>query len=275
MAQDREGTLDESTLSALLERGSLTIEGRLAGSSNGTLLCTAELDGLAVACVYKPVAGERPLWDFPDGTLGHREVAAYRLGRLSTELADDDVPEVLPLTVWRDDGPYGPGACQVWVDVDELEFVEIVAPGAVPTGWRTVLQARDDEGAPLLLVHADDPGLRRMALLDAIANNSDRKGGHILIDVEGALFGVDHGLCFNEDDKVRTVLWGWAGEPLTRDERALVERVAGAVLDDEVLGQHLSRRELLRTAQRAERLLSAGSMPRPSGDWPAIPWPAF
>jgi uncharacterized repeat protein (TIGR03843 family) len=275
MGPDRAATPEPALLPALLELGQLTVEGRLAGSSNGTLLCTAELDGVAVSCVYKPVAGERPLWDFPDRTLGHREVAAYRLGELALEVFDDGVPAVLPMTVWRGDGPFGAGACQLWVDVHESELVDIVPPDAVPEGWRTVLQARDDDGAPLLLVHADEPGLRRMAVLDLISNNSDRKGGHILVDTEGALFGVDHGLCFHEDDKLRTVLWGWAGEPLSTDEVTLVERLAGAVMEDEGLREHLSRRELLRTAQRAERLAEEGLMPRPSGEWPAIPWPAF
>lgn len=268
-------TVDEPSMADVLEHGTLQIQGRLAGSSNGTLLCVAQWASQSVSCVYKPVMGERPLWDFPDGTLGHREVAAYRLGQLACEQALDSIPAVLPLTVWREDGPFGPGACQMWIDVDETEYVDIVPPDAVPPGWRTVLEARDDDGSPLLLVHADDPRLRRMALLDLISNNSDRKGGHVLIDTAGALFGVDHGLCFNEDDKVRTVLWGWAQQPLTTDEVSLVESLIGAVMDDDVLTRHLSRREVLRTAQRAERLLAGGTMPSPSGDWPAIPWPAF
>lgn len=275
MTDPQQPHLDEQTLDAVLRQGTLSVEGRLAGSSNGTLMCVAELDGVTTTCVYKPVAGERPLWDFPDGTLGHREVATYRLARLATTLADDEINCVLPATVWRDDGPYGPGACQVWIDVDEREVVDIVSPAAVPEGWRTVLRARGDDGSALLLVHADDERLRRMALIDAVTNNSDRKGGHVLIDTAGDLFGIDHGLCFNIDDKVRTVLWGWAGEPLSAVETDLLSGLAASAEADPELRAHLTRSERLRTVERAQRMLDEGQMPRPSGDWPSIPWPAF
>lgn len=274
-SQQRDSTPVQSGLADLLQTGELSILGRLAGSSNGTLLCEARLVDETATCVYKPVAGERPLWDFPDGTLGHREVATYRLAELVAALAPDGIACLVPVTRWREEGPYGPGACQVWVDVVGNEVVDIVDPHAIPSGWLSVLRAQGDDGSPLALVHANDKRLRRMALIDAVANNSDRKGGHILVDTDGEIFGVDHGLCFNVDDKVRTVLWGWAHEPLDDVERDLLERLKPVLLDDAELVVHLSAEERHRTARRIDVLLAEGRMPRPSGEWPSIPWPAF
>jgi uncharacterized repeat protein (TIGR03843 family) len=219
------------------------------------------------------VAGERPLWDFPDRTLGLREVATYLVAH-QVHLLDPGVACLVPLTVWRDDGPAGPGACQEWISATEEELVDVVAPSKVPDGWRAVLRARDDDDRPLVLIHADDPRLRRMALLDAVTNNSDRKGGHILLGESGDVFGVDHGLCFNEDDKLRTVLWGWAGERLSVDEQDLLVSLDDWLCGD-VLDRYLQPAEIVQTRSRVHRLLSQGRFPRPSGEWPAIPWPAF
>jgi uncharacterized repeat protein (TIGR03843 family) len=260
-------------LDALLSTGTLDVRGRLAGSSNGTLLSTATLDGVSIDVVYKPVSGERPLWDFPDGTLGHREVAASVLADLVHAL-DPAVPALIPTTRWREDGPYGPGACQVWIHDAAVEAVDIVTPDAVPAGWRTVLEARDDLGRPVLLVHADDPRLRRMALLDAIANNSDRKGGHVL-SADGALVGVDHGLCFNVDDKLRTVLWGWAGAELTDADRHLLAALPAALAASPAWTLHLTDVDRAITVERIQELVDTDCYPVPSGEWPAIPWPAF
>jgi uncharacterized repeat protein (TIGR03843 family) len=259
----------------------LTLRGRLYGSSNGTLLCEATIDPSTVRdggadareCVYKPVAGERPLWDFPDHTLGHREVAAYLMAQLFHEL-DPDVPRLVPVTVWRDEGPMGPGACQSWIPDADVALVDIVPPDQVPDGWRTVLVGEDDDGQRHVLAHADDPCLRRMALFDLVVNNSDRKGGHILSTPTGALYGVDHGLCFSVDDKVRTVLWGWAGDELDDRERTVLDGVL-TTLRDRGLEEHLTSDEIEVTLERAHRLLRRGRFPRPSGGWPAIPWPAF
>jgi uncharacterized repeat protein (TIGR03843 family) len=226
-----------------------------------------------VACVYKPVAGERPLWDFPDGTLGHREVGAYLVAAEAARLAPD-VDCVVPVTVWREDGPFGSGMCQLWVESTTEPPVDLFSADEVPDGWLPVLRARDDLDRPLVLAHENQPALRRMALLDAFTNNSDRKGGHLLVGDDGRVQGVDHGLCFNRDDKLRTVLWGWAGQELTLDERVLLDALAGAV-DDGLLDERLSHAEVARTLQRAHRLLEDNAFPVPSGEWPAIPWPAF
>jgi uncharacterized repeat protein (TIGR03843 family) len=202
--------LARDDLLEVLENGDLTVEGRLVDASNATLLALAALDGVEVMCVYKPTAGERPLWDFPDATLGLREVAAYEV---SAAVGWD----VVPPTVWREDGPFGQGMAQAWVTAPgggEMEpgggLVDVVARGAVPTGWREVVEAHGEGGKPVTLVHADDPVLRRMCVFDSVVNNADRKGGHVLHghvlpDDEPSTYGVDHGVTFSEDEKLRTV----------------------------------------------------------------------
>lgn len=254
----------------LLTHGEITVEGRLVDASNATLYCDISHDGLDASCVYKPVAGERPLWDFPDGTLAGREVSAYALSAASGW-------DVVPPTVLRE-GPFGPGMVQLWVEVDPgVELVDVVAPDQLPAGWLHVLDALGHGGAPVVLGHADDPRLRRMAVLDAVLNNADRKAGHVLPLPDGRVLGVDHGVSFHVEPKLRTVLWGWAGDPLTDEECVVLERLS-AELDGglgTVLSSALTRAEVKATRRRVDRLLAARSLPLPSRGWPAIPWPPF
>jgi uncharacterized repeat protein (TIGR03843 family) len=196
--------LDVSSALTLLRRGDITVEGRLVDASNATLFCEIVLDGVDARCVYKPVAGERPLWDFPEGTLAGREVAAYAVSEATGW-------GVVPPTVMRD-GPFGPGMVQLWVEIDtDVDLVDVVAPDRVPSGWLRVLDALGSAGQPVVLAHADDERLRRMAVLDTVLNNADRKGGHVLPLPVGTVHGVDHGVTFHVEPKLRTVLWGWAG----------------------------------------------------------------
>jgi uncharacterized repeat protein (TIGR03843 family) len=262
--------IDVATALDLLRHGEVTVAGRLVDASNATLFCEVELDGTSARCVYKPVAGERPLWDFPDGTLAGREVAAYAVSEAGGWA-------VVPPTVLRE-GPFGPGMCQLWVDTDAtVELVDVLPPSAVARDWRHVLDALGSDGEPVVLAHADDPRLRAMAVLDVVLNNADRKGGHVLPGPDGVLRGVDHGVCFHVDPKLRTVLWGWAGEDLTAHERSLLESLRSAL--DGPLGAELAglldRREVAACGRRVERMLREGHLPFPSEGWPAIPWPPF
>ncbi|MGN6330553.1 MAG: SCO1664 family protein [Motilibacteraceae bacterium] len=264
--------LDLADALRLLREGTIDVQGRLVDASNATLFGSITLDGVSAECVYKPRAGERPLWDFPDGTLAQREVAAYAVSAATGW-------DVVPPTVLRE-GPFGPGMCQLWVDVDEtVELVDVVARTKVPGGWMTIVDALGSGGQPVALVHADDERLRRMAVLDAVINNADRKGGHVLPATDGRVHGVDHGVCFNEDEKLRTVLWGWAGQPFDEEERDVLGRLADDLDGDgPLLGELstlLSRREVRVTAARVRRLLDSGAFPLPVEGWPAIPWPAF
>ncbi|MGN6239357.1 MAG: SCO1664 family protein [Cellulosimicrobium cellulans] len=258
----------------------LDIVGRLRAASNATFL--ARIDEVEV--VYKPVAGEKPLWDFPDGTLASREVAAYVVSEM---LGWGIVPRT-----WLRDGPLGPGMVQLWQEVDGGQSpVDVVPTGDVPgDGVRTVLEGVDDEGRPVSVVHEDTAALRRMAVFDAIVNNADRKGGHVLPLPDGRRLGVDHGVTFHVEPKLRTVLWGWLGESLDVDELAGVERVRaglgtgdGSTDDGTAHDGDLGRRladllapdEVTALAERCDRLLRAARFPAPTGGMPAVPWPLF
>ncbi|MCD9143435.1 SCO1664 family protein [Streptomyces albireticuli] len=284
----------------LLAKGELTVRGQVRGASNAVLYCTVEYDGVSAACVYKPVAGERPLWDFPDGTLARREVAAY-------ELSEAMGWGLVPPTVLRD-GPYGEGMCQLWIEASEgaegtegttgaadgmgagpegpaepsgegplLALVDGDEPGE---GWKAVGFAEvggPGEERTALLVHADDVRLRRLAVLDAVINNGDRKGGHLLPAADGRIYAIDHGVTFNADDKLRTLLWGWAGEPLTEEALDALRRLSADLADGRPLAARLA--ELITPAEihalraRVADLLRTGRHREPSGQWPAIPWP--
>ncbi len=246
--------------------GDLEIHGRIMPASNATFL--GEIDGVKV--VYKPVAGERPLWDFPDGTLADREVAAYAVSEATGW-------DVVPPT-WMGEGPHGRGMVQVWQEVDpDQEAVTIVRAGTLPSGFLHVFDALDDRDRDISLVHEDTAALRRMAVYDVLVNNADRKGGHVLEMPGGHRYGVDHGVAFHHEPKLRTVLWGWGGRPLADDEVEVVRRVAADLSGSlgATLADHLTDLEIGALEQRCRRLLRSGSLPVPRGEWPSIPWPPF
>ena len=168
-----------------LSHGEISVTGRLVDASNATLYASCEVKERTLICIYKPIAGERPLWDFPDGTLANREYLTFLVSHwLGLHL--------VPPTVLRD-GPYGTGMVQLWIDIDEsVDLMEFF---------------KED--------HAE---LRKIALLDLITNNTDRKIGHLIPTSEGAVYGCDHGVTFHTEDKLRTVLWQWAKQPFSPAE---------------------------------------------------------
>lgn len=225
----------------LLREAPLEVVGRLVASSNSALVCRLAAGTVAV---YKPIAFERPLWDFPDGTLAHREVAAYLV-------SEETGIGVVPPTVLRE-GPFGVGSVQLWVDPAE-------------------------DVDPLELIERDDPRLRLIALFDAIVNNADRKVGHLLPQPDGRILGVDHGICFHAEPKLRTVLWAWRGQPLAPAELAILERVADALpgVTGRQLAALLTPEEAAATARRVADLRRTAVFPLPDPDRPAIPWPPY
>ena len=239
-------------------QGRLRLVGRLIDASNGTYLA---VDDGEQRWVYKPVTGETPLWDFPSGTLARREVAAHVL---SEHLGIDLVPP----TVWVD-GPLGEGSAQEWVDGDPTDLIDLLAPEAVVGDWLPILRASLSDGSPVVLAHRDDPRLRTVAIFDALLNNSDRKASHLIASGD-RLAGVDHGVSLHVEDKLRTVLWGWAGDQLTGSERRLVA-VAAAI--GEPLSPGLADEEWEAVSERASGLLASGVLPLPSSRWHRIPWP--
>ncbi|MFM2214669.1 MAG: hypothetical protein RJA88_38 [Actinomycetota bacterium] len=226
-----------------LTEGELEVTGRLVDASNATLYANCTFNDSTIPVIYKPVAGERPLWDFQDGNLAQREFAAY----LISELGDFGV---VPPTVLRD-GPFGTGMVQQWIDINE-------------------------EIDLAMFYREDNSQLRKMALFDAVVNNTDRKIGHLLPISEDLVHGCDHGVTFHEDDKLRTVLWQWADKPLTDEETEQLERLEVAVAGDaEQILNLISHNEYTSLLARINRLLSEKKFPSPSDEWPAVPWPPF
>jgi hypothetical protein len=243
--------IDPASALEVLREGEIELVGRLVGSSNHAMLCRVRRacpppeEPTILEAVYKPTAGERPLDDFPDETLSHREVAAFLV---SEAIGWGIVPPTI-----RREGPFGDGSLQAWIDVDPS--VDVVA-----------------------MVVESDPRLRRIAVFDAAVNNTDRKGGHLLPVAGGShVYGVDHGVTFSMQPKLRTVLWGWRGTPLAPDELDGLARLASALRGDlarDLVGL-LSRGEIAATRRRVDALLETRRFPLPRPDWPAIPWPPF
>ena len=226
----------------LLSKGELVVTGRLVDASNATLFASLTYEDQSMNAIYKPVAGERPLWDFPDGALANREYAAFLVSEY-LELG------LVPLTVLRD-GPYGDGMVQEWIDIDESI----------------------DLGS---FFSTDNADLRTMAFFDAIINNTDRKIGHLLPTASGELYGCDHGVTFHAEDKLRTVLWQWAGDSLTDAELLLLNKLSTGLGFDLDLSSHLTSLEIAAIKNRVSRLIAFAAMPQPNPNWPAVPWPAF
>ena len=228
--------------SAELISAPLSVTGRLIDASNATLYAEAKIGEVDVACIYKPVAGERPLWDFPDGTLANREYAAYLISEISGL-------HVVPLTVLRD-GPFGFGAVQQWINIDES--IDLA-----------------------LFFREDNPALRKIALFDAIVNNTDRKIGHLLPLSNEVVLGCDHGVTFHSEDKLRTVLWQWSGDKFTGEEIALLDNLLARIAANAELKELITESEIAALKDRINSLISAGTFPTPSDEWPSIPWPPF
>lgn len=261
---------EDNVAFARLQHGAVEIEGRLQGSSNAALRVVCSDASGSMRAVYKPRRGERPLWDFPSGTLGHREVAAAVVDRaLGWGL--------VPATLWREDGPLGPGSIQAWVDADDDRApVEVVEVDQSPPGWLSVAEGEGRQGEHVCLIHENSLALQRLAVLDLVINNADRKGGHVVRDTSGQILGIDHGLTFHTEDKLRTVLWGWSGDRIdasTLEDLARCIRTFDALAED--LRPLLSRAEVASTKNRLVEALEAAVFPVPEHSWPALPWPAM
>ncbi|MBN4926552.1 SCO1664 family protein [Hoyosella rhizosphaerae] len=255
---------------AILKSGELTILGQIRAASNVSFLCDATLFDTTIRCIYKPVRGERPLWDFPDGTLASREYASYLI-------AEECGWHLVPTTVLRD-GPVGTGMLQEWIETTDREFVGVFPLGEVPPGFRGVLRAQSDDDPPqeLEVAHSTDPSVRTTALLDVVLNNADRKGGHLLCGDSGQVYAIDHGICLHSENKLRTVLWGWAGEQLTAEELDTLEKLSKAFAGSfgDTLREHITGTELSALRARTERVLAEGHFPYPAVPNP-IPWPLW
>jgi hypothetical protein len=229
-------------MNSLLEdmhNGELKVIGRLIDASNATLLAEISTSNLKTKVIYKPVAGERPLWDFANGNLAHREYCAY----LISEIGQFDL---VPATILRE-GPFGLGMVQRWIEINSDKDVVEYGRG-------------------------NDPQLRKMAIFDAIINNTDRKYGHLLIDQQDHLYGCDHGVTFHEMNKLRTVLWQFTNESFTPIESEFISKCLATDLES-LLKNYLTAGELSALIKRLDKLKIDNKFPQPSDKWPAVPWP--
>ncbi|CAN5604227.1 SCO1664 family protein [soil metagenome] len=228
----------------LLSTGETEVLGLLPYSSNYVFLARVRRDGERALAIYKPRRGERPLWDFPRGTLAAREVAAF----LVSESAGW---RIVPATVLRKDAPMGAGSLQLFIEHDPEEH------------YFTLFEEHVEE-------------FFVFAAFDVVINNADRKAGHVLRSGDGRLWAVDHGVSFHAQDKLRTVIWNLAQEALPDAVCARLSRLRIALADEDGLGGEITRllspREALATRERVERLLSAGRLPSPSSEH-HLPWP--
>lgn len=236
--------MDATQVKELLAKGKIDVEELVPWGSNYTFLVTVRDAGRETQAVYKPSRGERPLWDFPDGTLAFREVAAYLV---SNALGWPNVP----FTLLRD-GPQGTGMLQEYIEmVDHQHFFTLRD------------QYRDE--------------MKRIAAFDAIINNTDRKGGHILLGVDGKIWCIDHGVTFHEQPKLRTVVWDFVEQSIPRDILnkldVLREQLKRSDPLCEALSRLLSPREMKALRARIDELISSGVFPKPPEDWPPVPWP--
>ncbi len=237
---------DQIQILNALQSGKLTLSGQFVHGSNFTYLATVTREGQEYPAVYKPSRGAQPLWDFPEMTLARREVAAFLVSEaLGWEL--------VPPTVYRRDAPHGPGSLQLFIEHD-------------PNYHYFTFSEEDRQR------------LRPVALFDLVVNNADRKGGHILIDPHNHLWLIDHGLCFHVEDKLRTVVWDFSGEPIPDELSASLEKLVGELESSSsgltrLLGKILARKEIAAAAQRIRRLLAACQFPSPIGSRRPYPWP--
>ena len=229
-------------IESILNFGEIEVQGRLVDASNATLFISISHKDEQLQAIYKPISGERPLWDFESGNLAFRERAAYLISELGNF-------HLVPLTILRD-GPFGIGAVQQWIEIDEaVDLAEFF--------------------------RMDLPQLRAAALFDAVINNTDRKIGHLLPDLSGRLFLCDHGVTFHHEDKLRTVLWQWAGQPLNTEEIEQLSSLRTSILSNVEITELINKEEVSALIARIDRLIETSAFPLPNPEWPAVPWPPF
>jgi hypothetical protein len=228
-----------STIRTALQEGDYEIKGQFTFGSNYTFLVSLRHEGKEYPAVYKPLRGEQPLWDFPENSLAGREVAAYLV---SEHLGF----HIVPFTTLRDDGPYGAGSLQQYIEYDpEYHYFNFT--------------------------ENDKQLLKPVVLFDLLCNNADRKGSHVFFeDKTHKLYAIDHGICFHEDDKLRTVLWDFNGQKIPQDLLAPLARIESLLPS---LKPYLNPRERSALCARAESVLKKGVFPRQPRDRRALPWP--
>ncbi len=246
-----------------------TAVGQITTASNVALLMQASESEAPLKAIFKPTSGTKYLWDFPKNDLVQREYLTYLLSEKSNL-------KLVPTTVVREIAPYGYGMLQVWIDDAQVELVKLFDADQLDPGFTSVLSANDQNGHSVSLGVKDTTWIENLTIFDAVINNSDRKGSHIITDQTGENWAIDHGVCWHHDYKLRTVNWHKAGTPLTDNARATLEIIEKALIDlKPIFEKELSPLEFVAAYSRIEQLKANDEFPLPATDWPAIPWPVF
>lgn len=254
---------------AVLTQSTFKPIGQITTASNIALLMQSENSPSPVKAIFKPTSGLRPLWDFPNNDLIEREILTY-------QLSDKSDLNLIPLTIMREIEPFGIGMLQLWIEDSKVDLVKLFEADRVEKDFLVVLEANDQSGRRVSLGVKDIPWIESLTIFDAVVNNSDRKGSHILTAHDGANWAIDHGVCWHQDYKLRTVNWSKANLPLTENAISALLKVEGALIgmESEIV-QLLSQIEFDAAMERVADLKASGVFPMPPADWPAIPWPVF
>jgi uncharacterized repeat protein (TIGR03843 family) len=243
--------------------------GQITTASNMALLMQSDNYQNPIKAIFKPTSGLRPLWDFPNNDLIEREFLTYQLSEKSNL-------NLIPLTIMREIEPFGLGMLQLWIEESKVDLVKLFDADRVENGFLVVLEANDQSGRRVSLGVKDTPWIESLTIFDAVVNNSDRKGSHILTARDGTNWAIDHGVCWHQDYKLRTVNWSKANLPLTKNAIDTLQKIDGALSDMESgIVKLLSRIEFEAAKARVSDLKATGVFPMPPADWPAIPWPVF
>lgn len=243
--------------------------GRITTASNGALLLSSKDDENKMRAIFKPKIGIRQLWDFPNDDLIERELASYLLSKASGA-------NFIPPTIIREVKPYGEGIVQYWIEAAKVEAVKVFSPNAIQSGFNEVLQANDSAGELVSVATLDSDWLRLLLLFDAVINNADRKGSHILTDESQRMWAIDHGVTWHKENKLRTILWANAAEKLNQSHTDFLNTLTQALESEfDTLVKLLSPQEVASAFARLENIKETGEFPVPSQKWPAIPWPIF
>lgn len=243
--------------------------GRITTASNVAILMQSEIKDGTIRAIFKPENGIRPLWDFPKNDLIERELSSYLLSKASNL-------SFIPPSVLREIKPFGKGLLQLWIEDAEVSAVQIFEAGQITSDFSKVFPAIDSTGNEVEIASLNNNWIDDLTIFDAVINNSDRKGSHILTDELGRMWAIDHGVCWHEDLKLRTVLWAKAGIALSTEALQLLTKIElslGELESD--LAELISKREIEAANKRIEDLRREGKFPIPNPNWPAVPWPVF
>lgn len=258
-----------SDLETSLSKTEFQAVGRITTASNGALLLKSQDSKDQIRAIFKPKIGIRQLWDFPKDDLIERELASYLLSKASGF-------NFIPASVMREIHPFGEGMVQYWIEAAEVSAVKIFSPKKIESGYREVLQANDAAGQLVAVATLESEWIDALTVFDAVINNADRKGSHILTDQNNQLWAIDHGVTWHAESKLRTILWAQAGENFNENQLAILEKFEQALNQEYLnLTKLVAEEEVVAALHRLVLLKKTGAFPRPSQDWPVIPWPIF